>query len=366
MKISRLILFVVLALMVIAGAGYWWRSRGGPPTTEKAGDDADKTAVNAPTAEVKTVLIREGTLTENLAVSGTVIPAPDAVQVVSVPFECQVRHVLVSEGQTVTPGDPLLVIEPSPDTYLEIEKARSTYASTKEGLRQMQQRFDLKLITKDQLLQAEGAFKEAELSLDSMKRRGIDGLRDLTADVNGLSSKVHVQEGAIVPAGDPLVEIVAENQFEIKFGFEPEDIDRIRPEMPVSITHANAPDASAATGRIRKISRSVNPSTRLADVFVTIPPATKFLLGEHVFGTIPVASAKGLIVPRSAVLPREEEQILFTVTNNRAVRHAVRIGLENQDEIEVIGGNLRAGDPVVVLGNYELEDGMAVKPESQQ
>jgi hypothetical protein len=37
------------------------------------------------------------------------------------------------------------------------------------------------------------------------------------------------------------------------------------------------------------------------------------------------------------------------------------VGLENDTQIEVIANDLKEQDDIVVLGNYELEDGMVVE-----
>jgi membrane fusion protein (multidrug efflux system) len=123
----------------------------------------------------------------------------------------------------------------------------------------------------------------------------------------------------------------------------------------------NVPGESTISGRIRKISRSVNPSTRLIDVFVLLPSSTDFLLGEMVVGTIAIASARGWVVPRSCVLPADGRFVLYTVKDGRASRHIVDVGLENEKEVEVFSKDLQAGDRVVALGNYELSDGMSVQ-----
>ena len=80
-------------------------------------------------------------------------------------------------------------------------------------------------------------------------------------------------------------------------------------------------------------------------------------------GNISVARARGLLVPRAAVLPAGRAYTLFTIRKGRAVGHLVAVGLRNAREVEVKGADLRAGEPVVVLGNYELKDGMAVQVE---
>ena len=73
-----------------------------------------------------------------------------------------------------------------------------------------------------------------------------------------------------------------------------------------------------------------------------------------------------MIVPRSAVLPEEDHYILFTIKDGRAQEHTVRVGLENEKDVEVIANDLQAGEPVVTLGNYELKDGMAVKVDESR
>ena len=68
-----------------------------------------------------------------------------------------------------------------------------------------------------------------------------------------------------------------------------------------------------------------------------------------------------LSAPRSAVLPGDDnKQVLFTVKDNKAVKHEVQTGIASADQVEVIAKDLKAGDSVVTLCNYELDDGMAV------
>ncbi len=356
----RLLIILVVAMAAGAAAGGYWLISGGGRSPAEMNPRAVKTT-DEPAVSVEVTPARIGAVTEDAIVYGTVVPAPGAVQVISVPFESRVHHVMVSGGQRVSSRDVLLEIEPSPDTYLKLEEARNSYRLAEEGLKQMRRRFDLKLATNDQLLQSRQAFEEARLRIESMTKRGIDGPREIKADTSGFISKVNVQEGAIVPAGDSLVEIVAGNRLEAILGVEPEDIKHVRARVVVSLFHVNAASALESDGRIRKISSAVNPATRLVDVFVTLPPSSDFLLGEYVKGRITLARAEGVVVPRSAVLPEDSGYVIFTVMDGRAVRHVVETGLENGKDVEVIGQGIKPGDSVVVLGNYELRDGMAVK-----
>ena len=104
----------------------------------------------------------------------------------------------------------------------------------------------------------------------------------------------------------------------------------------------------------------------LEPIFTELPSTSKFLLGEYVLGKVPIASADGFIVPRSAILPEEDHYVLFTVKDGRAREHTVRVDLENEKDVEVIANDLHTGEPVVILGNYELKDGMAVKVDESR
>ena len=359
----------ILIFVIVAGigaAGYWWFYGGGHASFPDESPPANTESSQGVVALVKVMPISKGTVAEEISVYGTIVPAAGAVQTVSVPFESRVRRILVTEGQQVSRGEALLEIEPSPDAKLQAEQARNEYEATTKALDYMQQRFALKLATNDQLLQAKQGLEQAQAKLESLRRRGVNGIRTIHADVAGLISKVSAQEGAIVPAGNSLVEIVAQNRLEVRLGVEPEDVDKVKLGQQVSLTRVNLPGSEGVTGRVRKISRATNATTRLVDVFVDLTASSRFLLGEYILGKIAIASAQGLIVPRSAVLPQDNHYVLFTVKDGRAQIHTVRVGLKDETNVEVIAAELHAGDLVVALGNYELQDGMAVKVEASQ
>ena len=136
-----------------------------------------------------------------------------------------------------------LDIEPSPDAKLQVDLARNEFESAQKAFEFMQQRFDLKLATNDQLLQRKQALEQAREKLESMGRRALDGTRAIHAGVEKLISKVGVQEGAIVPAGNTMIEMVAENRLEVRMGIEPENIDKVKPGQAVSLARVNAPAA---------------------------------------------------------------------------------------------------------------------------
>jgi membrane fusion protein (multidrug efflux system) len=359
---ARNILIVIVVACLLAGI-YWFYRERQTPETKIAGVQKE---AKEPVASVNVVPIKRAAISTSIAAYGEVVPAPGAIQVVSVAYESQVLHVMVSNAQKISVNDALLEIGLSPNTKLRLEQARNEYEISQKSLRHMRELFDLKLATNNQLLQAEQAFQQAELRLESLKQQGVSDQKEIRANVAGLVSKVYVQEGAIVPAGNPLVEIVAQNRLEVRLELESEDIVLLHPGRPVLLTYVDVPASKVVTGEIRKISRAVNPASRLVDVFVTLPGSEKFLLGEYILGKITAASSYGLVVPRSAILPEKGKYILFTVREGRAVKHIVQPGLKSANETEVSAADLRPGEQVVIMGNYELKDGMAVRVETSK
>ncbi len=333
---------------------------------QKAIADSPAPEAGGPVASVEVAPVKTQTITAAGTAFGEVVPAPNAVQVASVPYEIRVGQVMVSAGQKVARGEPLIQVEPSPDTLLQLGQAENSYDISKQNLAHVKQLFDLKLATNTQMLKAQEDFRKASLQLKNFQKMGVDGMRVIRADAGGLVSYVNVQDGAIVADGKPLVGTIAQNRLEVRLGMEPNAAGRLVQGQPVLLSPVNQQLPTGITGRVRKISRAVNSATRLVDVFVALPSAgagqsAGFLLGEYVMGKIQMASSYGMVVPRSAVLPEGGKYVLYTVSDGKAVKHIVQRGIESGNLALVSGGGLKPGDEVVVVGNYELKDGMAVK-----
>ena len=123
-------------------------------------------------------------------------------------------------------------------------------------------------------------------------------------------------------------------------------------------------EAGSIRGRVRVIGAKLDPKTQLIDVSVSLPASADFPLASFVEAKFVTASQTGLVVPRGALLPKGTRQKLFTVANGKAEEHIVDTGIETPDEIQIKGKGLRAGQPVVTKGNYELSSGMAVSSQS--
>jgi RND family efflux transporter MFP subunit len=346
------------------------------PAPEGGGGEEEPKAI----APVTTVPIRAGDISQTITAYGSVTAQPGEIAVFSVQFECRVKHVAVVAGQPIDKGTALIEVEPSPEAKLLLLEARNAVESSKKDLESTQQRVNMKLATGQDLLTAQQAAQVAQMRLKSLEDRGAaEDSRTLTSDNAGVVSKIDVQESQIVAAGSPMVESVARSSIVARIGVDPNDVAMLKVDQPVRLFVAGATpppttapattepsdeDAGALPGKIRLITQRINPDTRMVDVFAAPDSDPILLLDAALRAELTTQSRpQALIVPREAVLPDEDGLLLFTVKDGKAVKHVVKTGLHNDKEVEVISDDLKPGDPAVILGNLELEDGMSVKTE---
>src|SRR5262249_43366249 len=119
-------------------------------------------------------------------------------------------------------------------------------------------------------------------------------------------------------------------------------------------------------GQIRLVTHEIDSATGLVEVFVAVHPGSQLLIGSYVRGEIEIQARDALVVPKSAVLPEDNDFSLFTVTGDKAVKHTVQLGIQNPSEVEVVSSELKPGEQVVTSGNYELTDGATVEIDTKK
>ncbi len=351
------ILIAVSVLAVVLLGWYFLK-----PHSAAAGEESAK-----PAAKVETVALADQAIAQTIEVFGVVAAAPSGEQVVSAPYDLVVRKVNVSAGATVAAGDVLLEVGPSPDAKLAADSARSALALADKALAAAQERYDLKLANRTELLTAQQAAEEAKLKADSFTARGLDGDGHVSAAAAGVVSKLDLLAGALVPAGTALVTVSAHGQLEVRLGVEAADVGTVAAGQTVTLESSHRTEAEKIATTVRSVGAALDPATGAAEVRAAVPAGAALLLGEHVRAQIELQKKDhALVVPRSAVLPDDDKQVIFTVKDGKAVRHEVKLGLATDELQEVVAEGLHAGDLVVILGNYELEDGMAIQPPEKE
>jgi RND family efflux transporter MFP subunit len=353
------ILIFLLVLAAVALGWYLLKHHGATAAEEEAAK---------PAAKVETAALVDQAIAQTIEVFGVVAAAPSGDRVTTLGYDSVVRKIHVGLGSKVAAGELLLEVDPSPDAKLAADSARSVLALATKSLAATQERYDLKLATSQDLLAAQQAAEDAQLKADSLTARGVGGDGKVTATEAGVVSKLEVFAGAQVPAGTALVTVSTGGQLEARLGVESADVATVAAGQAVTLESSNRAEPEKVATTVRSVGAALDPVTGAAEVRAPVPADAALMLGEHVRAQIELQKKDhALVVPRSAVLPDDEKHVLFTVKDGKAVKHEVKLGLATDELLEVIGEGLQAGDLVVTLGNYELEDGMAIQaPEKEE
>jgi len=316
----------------------------------------------SPSVLVETRPVVQQGVSETLAAFGTLEPEPDRVLSLSLPHAGLINRVWVRLGQRVKGGDELLEVVTAPDARMQYLQAQSAvnYASREKD--RQQRLLAEQLATKAQLDAAQKALKDARARLDALRKQGMDSAREtLRAPVDGIVTRLEVSQGQRVQAETTALLIASEKHLIARLGVEPEDLKMVHPGAAVTLTSVFVPDV-AVTSAVEEVHAMIDPATHLVSVLVPVPErqADHLVLGSRVLGKILLESHMALVVPRSAVLGGASDAYLYKVEDGVARRVGVRTGVVVDAGIEVTGP-LKAGDEVVVSGNYEVADGMAVR-----
>lgn len=319
-----------------------------------------------PSVQVKTVQLVRKPAESTLSAYGQVLLDQRQTTAVVFPRKEIVDRLMVATGQVVHKGDPLVQSLSAPEELAAFRQAQLAVDYARRELERVRLLFRQQLATKADLATAEKSLEDAQASFKAQYRRGSGTKVDVArAPFDGVVSMIAVKPGDLVPAGGIVLQIGRSSALQVALGVEPEDVSLVSDGMQVHIKsvfdHERVVD-----GTIAAVHGIINPQTRLVDILVDLPEGEgNFIPGMQVRGRIVLATAESWVVPRSAVVRDADGRTgIFQVRDGRAVYVSVTSGVEMDDEIAV-SGNFDPKLPVVVTGNYELRDGMAVRGEGQ-
>lgn len=319
-------------------------------------------AGEAPSVAVKTAVVTEKSVGETLIAYGVLDPDPDQVLSLSLPHAGLINRVWVRLGQRVKRGDKLLEVVTAPDARMQYLQAQSAVDFARRELKRTQRLLEEQLTTKAKVDAARKTLGDARASLEALRKRGLDLAEEtLLAPMDGIITQLDVAQGQRVQADTAAMLIAAEKRLIARLGVEAEDLGSLVSGTPVTITSVFVPEVLVKS-EIREIHAMINPATHLVEVLAPIPEnqIDHLILGSRIIGHIHLPAHLALMVPRSAVLGDDADAFVYIVREGKAHKINVQVGLEQNEKIEV-SGNIKAGDSVVILGNYELSEGATVR-----
>lgn len=322
--------------------------------------ESESESTATPTATVRTQALTGVAMKATLEAFGSTGFPPEHQHSINASAELRVGKVLVSAGESVRAGQSLLLATATANSRLELTRARNELQFSEQELARVSALRQQQLATNAELAAARQGHDNARAALASIVVRLGNRNGEIRAENEGLVASVDVQQGDIVAAGAPLLHLADRAGLRVRLGIEPTDFVRVKEGQSVAVTSVY--DAHITTrGRVVKLVKLVDPQTRLAEALIDVEPVDGLLPGSAVRAAIELQDRpQVLAVALAAVLYEGTRPYVYLIEKEKARRTWVTLGQVNDDRIEILSG-AKAGDQVVVEGNYELEDGMAVK-----
>jgi len=346
MKIRR---WSVLALTLAAGCA----RKEAPADEAKPGES--KAVVAAETA-----LAIVQPFTESIGAIGSVEARAGHVAVLSAPIATRVANVLVSSGQTVVRGEVLVELEQS-GFQSALKSAQATLTSAQSARDRAQKLVDQGISPRRDLDQALSEFAKADADLVAARRMA--DLSVIRSPLAGVVTRMTAVLGASVDPSQPLVEVADPSMVDVLLSVQPADAARIHPGNRVAL-HAGqrAAGEAVATGEVIDVAGVVDSASRAVSIRVRAGSSKRALrIGETFFGEIALATrARAITIPLAALVPEGDGFKVFVV-DSAGVAHAtpVTVGGRTAAVAEIVGG-VKAGDRVVTIGAFGVEDGAKI------
>ena len=293
---------------------------------------------------------------QTLSAFGAVEISPDHSRTISLPYDSVVVVLRAAAGETVRVGAPILEVRPTPAAAVEQRRAAEALRFARADNERVKRLRAENLATNADLAAATQALANAQSTVAELGApSGAHGAQVVAAPIAGLIVTLGVAPGVVIPAGAPIAVVGDAQRLQARLGVEIEDLANIREGSSVALSDLQR--RRSAPGSVSRVLRRIDPTTRLAEITVTLPPGAAFLPGAPVRAEIAIGPMRDVIVVRKAALVYAgDKPSLFVAQGGIARKKTVTIGAEFDDRVEVLSG-LDVGAAVIVDGAATLEDG---------
>lgn len=175
---------------------------------------------------------------------------------------------------------------------------------------------------------------------------------ELRAPFNGVIANLFSKEDNQSNTADKFCTIINDNQFEAEFRILENELITVKKGQPVRIIPFAFPDLTVV-GEISQINPVIDENGMVKVKAVCNNPGNKLTEGMNVKIITEDRIARQLVIPKQALVLRNEKQVVFTLSSGLAKWNYVKTGLENSASFTITEG-LKEGDTVIYEGNLNL------------
>jgi len=312
-------------------------------------------------AAVKVQDPKRGSIPELIYAYGTATPTSSATQTASFQRDGMVSELYVEVGDQFKMGDKLLDFGASPAAVVAYEQAKTTEAIKKRSLERKQQLFKQQLATRDDVDNAEKDLSDAQLTREMYEKLGsVKPSEILTAPFDGVVTAIAVSKGDRISAGAPLMTLSRTDHIILSVGVEASALDKVKPDLPVHLTPL-LPGRKPSDGKVKRIGVAIDMKTRQVPVFIELADGSA-LSGENFKAGIEVGKFQGWVVPRDSIGSNSKGTFVYQIDEGHAKRVYVNV-VGSVGKNSVVDGDIDSQKEIILSGNYQVDDGDAVRPE---
>lgn len=174
----------------------------------------------------------------------------------------------------------------------------------------------------------------------------------LHAPFDGVVANLFSKKYNMPPGTDPFCTVISSQLLEADFNVLESELALIRAGDRIQLSPFALSDYSVS-GTVHEINPVVDQHGMVRIKARITSAAGKLYDGMNVKVTVKRALGKQLIIPKAALVLRNNRKVVFTAKNGKAMWNYVQTGLENSAGYVVTEG-LTAGDSVIFSGNLNL------------
>jgi len=367
------IISLVAVLVIVASAVIWVSAQTTDDATEgetaeqsstEAVDGAENDAENDAESKedeelpvpVEVAEVTAGTISSYISATANLV-AEDQVKVLS-EAEGRIERLDVEEGDRVKKGQVLAVLVQD-EARIAKSKVELKAANTDAALERARNSFEQGLISSeafDKLIMDQKLARQEVAEAEWQLAKTV-----IRAPFTGRITERFITLGQHLHPGDELFTVADYDPLVARIYLPERDVIELEEGREVRITPA-AETQLSFIGRIRQIAPVVDTATGTVKVTVeAVQPPSGVRPGAFVsIDIVRERHATALLLPRESVIRELRTAHVFITEEDKAIKKAVTLGIEEGDNVEVLTG-VDEGDAVVIAGQGGLDDGQKIK-----
>lgn len=178
----------------------------------------------------------------------------------------------------------------------------------------------------------------------------------LKSPLDGFVLQLHTGIGAVVDAGDDIMEIGDPSQMLVRgVAYETLDIKRLQVGQRAEV-HLDIDTDRHIDGKVQRINRVIDPESRTFSVYALVD-TPKGDIQPGLQGTMEIFTGDDtpvLSIPKSAVLGELDAYFVYVINGHEVEKRDITTGAKSGHHVEVTSG-LFPNDKIVTRGNYQLQ-----------